>query len=228
MGSFDSVTAISLESIRDLRARVDRARALAAARFRDAFESQTSVAPDERWRAHLEIQAACLLETANEVRLKPAHRVAFVFPEPTIHQAIVVASDVHVVPPEVARMPARQSFYPYFEIERTPTALVEYWLLTSEMNGSAAWAVTRLIASAEEYRDALKRMDSPEIRQALRVSWLPDARWEADGTAKLDVTVSTRAGAERVERRQLFLDRDQEFDIHARDLIAEGRGGVDV
>ncbi|HKB81537.1 MAG TPA: hypothetical protein VKH35_17640 [Thermoanaerobaculia bacterium] len=113
-----------------------------------------------------------------------------------------------------------------FDVDRTPEAVFEYWMIVSEITGSAAWHMTSVIASAEEYAAALKRMDSPQIVRALVTSWLPSADWRTDGTALLEVTLYTRADEERIERRQLLLDPHNEFHVHGRELIAEGRGGI--
>jgi hypothetical protein len=78
--------------------------------------------------------------------------------------------------------------------------------------------MTRLIATPEEYDAALRRMRSPQIVRALVASFLPSV----DGS-KLDVTVYTRAGEERIERRLLILDESNEFHFHSRELIAESR-----
>lgn len=101
--------------------------------------------------------------------------------------------------------------------------MFEYWMIVSEITGSAAWRMTRVIATAEEYSDALRRMRSAQIVRALVASFLPSIDPER---SMLDVTVYTRAGEERVERRSLILDASNEFHFHSRELIAEGRGAV--
>jgi len=111
--------------------------------------------------------------------------------------------------------------YENFVVERTPVTIFEYWLVISEITGSDSWRMTKLIASAEEYDAALKQMRSPQIVRALVASFLPSV----DGSL-LSVVVYSRAGEERVERRQLFLDDHNEFHFHGRELIAEGRDGA--
>lgn len=118
--------------------------------------------------------------------------------------------------------------YENFDVHREPEAILEYWLVISEITGSAVWRMTRLIASAEEYDDALRRMQLPRIVRAIVGSFLPSVEIADDGTALLEVTVYTRADEERIERRQLFLDEHNEFHFHGRELIAEGRGGISV
>ena len=105
-----------------------------------------------------------------------------------------------------------------FEVDRTPVAIFEYWLIISEITGSDAWRMTKLIATPEEYDAALRRMRSPQIVRALVPSFLP----RVDGSL-LEVTLYTRADGERVERRRLLLDENNEFHFHGRDLIAEAR-----
>ncbi|HEV2719780.1 MAG TPA: hypothetical protein VG323_07150 [Thermoanaerobaculia bacterium] len=122
----------------------------------------------------------------------------------------------------------RRSIFSSFEIERSETGVFEYWLIISEILASAAWHVTRLIAEPAEYDDALRRMQSPQIVRAIPPPLLPSAELRDDGTALLDVTVYTRAGEERIERRTLALDEHNEFHFHGRALLAEGRGGVAV
>jgi hypothetical protein len=108
--------------------------------------------------------------------------------------------------------------YENFVVERTPVAIFEYWLIISEITGSDSWRMTKLIATPEEYDAALRRMRSPQIVRALVASFLPSV----DGS-KLEVTVYTRAGEERIERRLLILDDANEFHFHSRELIAESR-----
>ena len=115
--------------------------------------------------------------------------------------------------------------YENFDVDRTPAAIFEYWMIISEITGSAAWRMTRVIATPEEYDEALRRMQSPQLVRALVASFLPSVDVER---AMLEVTVYTRAGEERIERRTLALDGSNEFHFHGRALIAEGKGGVSV
>lgn len=178
---------------------------LAAARFRDAF-----TAGDTRPELHMEIQAAALVEAAQCVRVLG-----------TIHYEMAG----RLATPYVER---GKPVFPFFDIERTETGVFEYWLVISEVLASPAWHVTKLIAAPGEYDDALRRMQSLQIVRAIPPPLLPAAELRDDGTALLDVTVYTRAGEERVERRTLALDTDNEFRFHGRVLLAEGRGGVAV
>jgi len=118
--------------------------------------------------------------------------------------------------------------FPFFDVDRTEAGVFEYWLVISEILASPAWHVTKLIAEPGEYDDALRRMQSPQIVRAIPPPLPPSVELRDDGTALLDVTVYTRAGEERVERRTLALDTENEFRFHGRQLLAEGRGGVDV
>ncbi|HEV7921208.1 MAG TPA: hypothetical protein VGR02_10520 [Thermoanaerobaculia bacterium] len=194
---------IELAEVNRIRGRIARAHALAADRFRAAFEAQ----PD--WRLHLEIQAAALLEMADGVRLREGDRIAYRIDGRTITPYIVEGR-----PP-----------WPYLIVGRTPAAILEYWLIAAEL---AAWAMTKLIADGAEYDAALARMQQPQLVRALIASFLPEVELRDDGTALLEVTVYTRADEERVERRLLVLEQDNEFRFHSRELIAEGRGGVRV
>jgi len=158
----------------------------------------------------MEIQAAALLESAECVRILG-----------TIRYDVVD----HLATPYVER---GRPLFPFFEVERTEVGVFEYWLVISEILASAAWHVTKLIADPFEYDDALRRMQSPQIVRAIPPPLLPSAELRDDGTALLDVTVYTRAGEERIERRTLALDGENEFHFHGRVLLAEGRGGVAV
>jgi hypothetical protein len=186
-----------------VRARIARAHALAAARFRDAFAA-APVAPER----HLEMQAAALVECAEHVRLLGTIRY---------HVA------GRLVTPYVER---GTPVFPFFDVERTPAGVLEYWLVISEILASPAWSVTKLLAVPAEVDEALRRMQSPQIVRAIPPPLLPAVELRDDGSALLDVTVYTRAGEERIERRTLALDRGNEFSFHGRELIAEGRGGV--
>jgi hypothetical protein len=117
--------------------------------------------------------------------------------------------------------------YPDFTIERTPEAVFTYWLVVSEMIATATWAMTKVLATREEYDDALRKMQSPQIVRALIVDFLPRVEWREDGTALLEAVVYTRAIEERIERRSLILDTTNELHYHGRELLAEGRGGID-
>jgi len=108
--------------------------------------------------------------------------------------------------------------YENFVVERTPVTIFEYWLIISEITGSDAWRMTKVIAAPEEYEAALRQMRSPQIVRAIVPTFLP--RVEGD---LLEATVYTRADGERIERRRLLLDEQNEFHFHGRDLIAEGR-----
>jgi hypothetical protein len=196
---------VNFEDVQRVRERIARAQQLAAIRFRDAFAA--GPLPPV---AHLRIQAAALIECAEGVKLNGE-----------------IAYDVSgdIVTPYVER---GRPIHPFFEVARTPIAILEYWLIVSEIEASTQWKMTRLIVSSSEYSEALNRMQSPQIVRALVASFLPEADIRADGSATLEVTVYARAGEERVERRMLLLDVMNEFHFHSRQLIAEGRGGVRV
>jgi hypothetical protein len=196
---------LSLDDVQRVRARIAHAQQLASTRFRDAFAAAAAPLPPV---AHLRIQAEALIESAVGVRL---------------NGQIAYDVTVDVVTPYVER---GKPIYPYFEVDRTPEAIFEYWLIISEIETSTSWKMTRLIATAEEYAAALGRMQSPQIVRALVASFLPDVDIRADGTATLEATVYARSGEERIERRTLLLDVMNELHFHGRELIAEGRGGV--
>ena len=194
---------IDLAAVDQIRARIAASQLVAAERFRDAF-SKGPLPPV----AHLRIQAEAMLEAAQGVKLRG--RLAY---------------DVigELVTPYVQR---GVPIYPSFDIARTPEAILEYWLIVSELEGSSAWRMTRFIASGADYDAALKRMESPQIVRALVATYLPSVELQEGGTAMLEVTVYARAGEERIERRQLVLSADNEFSFHGRELLAEGRGGI--
>ncbi len=185
-----------------VRDRIARAHELAAAQFRDTF-----IAGQTLPTAHLEILAAALLEYAEGVQLRGK-----------IHYRI----EGEIIAPFVVR---DEPLHQYFDVERTPAAVFEYWLIGSEIAASTSWRMTTVIADAEEYDAALRRMQSPQIVRALIASFLPSVEFRDDGSAFLEATVYTRADEERIERRLLLLDALNEFHYHGRELIAESRGG---
>jgi|ERR1051326_29195 hypothetical protein len=193
---------ISLDEVNDVRARIARARTIAAQRFREAFESGR-VKPE----GHLAIQAAALLEVAEGVRVRGGGAIDY----------DIRGRDIT---PFVVR---GEPLFPHLSVVRTPEGIFEYFMIISEILASPAWSVTKLIASADEYDEALRRMKQPQIVRATFASFLP-----AVDEAMLEVTLHTRATEERIERRFLALDEQNEFHFHSRDLIAEGRGGVTV
>jgi hypothetical protein len=196
---------VPLEHVILIRARIATARATAAARFRDRF-----VLGETEATTHLEIQANALLEAAEGVRIARP-----------IHYAVAG----NVVTPYVDE---GKPVFPFFSVDETPAAVFEYWLLISEILASPSWAMTRVIATSDEYDEALRRIDSPQIVRALPGSLLPSVEFRDNGTAMLEVTLYTRAVEERVERRSLLLDEQREFHFHGRELIAEGRGGITI
>jgi len=198
---------IPLDDVKQLRSQLARAHVLAAERFRRAYELDPS-----NPLIHLTIQAQALLETARGVRLRN---------DATIHYDV----SANVATPYIER---GQPLYPFFTIARTPLAVLEYWLIVSELTSSSAAMMTKLIAESGEYDDALRRMSSPQIVRALIPTLLPAAELRDDGTALLEVTLYTRATEERIERRTLALDTSNELHFHSRALLAEGRGGVAV
>jgi len=200
------------EDVKRIRTSLAKAHALAAGRFHEAFDRQIDVEPNDRIRIHLEIQASALLETAEGVHLREG-RIRY-------H----VLGDRRVVPYVVDGEP----LFPHFTIRRTPAAIFEYWLIVSEVLASPTWTVTKVITQSGEYDDALRRMREPQIVRALPGVFLPAVDWREDGTIVLMATVYTRAGEERVERRTLMLDGNNEFHYHSRELIAEAKGGVKV
>lgn len=181
-----------------LRIRGNIARAHAFAAHRFRESFQTSPLPPS---AHLELLATALLENAVGVRF------------------------VGAIPSFADR---DRSIFPQFRIEQTGSALLEYWLIVNEIFASSSWAMTRLIATSDEYDEAMRRMTMPQIVRAIVIDLLPHAEWRDDGSAMLDVTVYTRATEERIERRKLMLDANQELHFHSRELLVEGRGGIGV
>jgi hypothetical protein len=148
--------------------------------------------------------------------------------EPTVHlqmlaDALIGESDgISLTGPAYEiRNGLIEAKYENFVVDRTPVAIFEYWLIISEITGSDAWRMTKLIASPEEYDSALRRMQAPQIVRALVASFLPSV--EIGERVFLEVTVHTRADGERIERRLLLLDDRNEFHFHSRELIAENR-----
>ena len=197
------MTTLSREEVDRVRDRIARAHELAAAQFRDTF-----IAGQTPPTAHLEILAAALLDYAEGIHLDGR---------------VLYQLDGDVITPFVVR---DEPLFRYFEVERTPAAIFEYWMVISEILASTAWRMTTVITSPDEYDAALRRMQSPQIVRALVASFLPSVELRDDGSAVLGVTLYTRAEEERIERRVLLLDARNEFDYHGRELIAEGRGGV--
>lgn len=187
------MTQVTLAEVEDVRRRIAAAHVRAATRFRNAFATHPQLPPI----AHLAMVAEELFADSTGVRVSGV--------------AYEIENDL-ITP-----------VYDNFDVDRTPAAIFEYWMLISEITGSSAWRMTRVIATAEEYDEALRRMQSPQIVRALIAAFLPTV--EVD-RAFLEVMVYTRADEERVERRALTLDASNEFHFHGRELIAEGKGGV--
>src|SRR2546423_3782107 len=97
---------LKLSDIAAVRSRIARAHALAAARFRETF-----VAGDTRAEAHMEIQAAALLESAESVRVLG-----------TIRYDVVD----RLATPYVER---GRPLFPFFDVERTEIGVVRACLV---------------------------------------------------------------------------------------------------
>lgn len=195
---------IPISEVTRIRGQIAHAHALAAERFRRLFASDPLL--------HLELQAAALMETASDVSVAGGRVIRY-----AVDGAIVT-------PYAEPGKPIHRSL----QVSREPAALLEYWLIASELTASAAWAMTRLLADHSEYDDALRRMRSPQIVKALVATFLPAVQLRDDGTALLEVVVYARADEERVERRSILIDRENELHFHGRDLIAEGKGGIRI
>jgi hypothetical protein len=201
------VTTLTLDAVQRVRDRIARAHAQANERFREAFATGTGPLPPKE---HMAMQAAALVENAAGLRVKGEIRYDVIGDEST---------------PYVER---GKPVYEFFDVDRNPEAIFEYWMIISDIVGATSWRMTRLIATADDYDAALMRMQSPQIVRALIVTHLPSVDARDDGTALLEATVYTRAEEERIERRQLLLDVHNEFHYHGRALLAEGRGGVRI
>ncbi|MEO8033762.1 MAG: hypothetical protein ABI837_04970 [Acidobacteriota bacterium] len=195
---------IPFSEVMRIRAQIAHGHTIAAERFRHLFASDPLL--------HLELQAAALLETSRDVSVAGGRVIRY-----SVDGAIVT-------PYAEPGKPIHLSL----KVIREPAALLEYWLIASELTASAAWAMTRLIVDHGEYDDALRRMRSPQIVKALIATFLPSVHLREDGTALLEVVVYARAGEERVERRSILIDRQNELHFHGRDLIAEGKGGIRI
>ena len=223
---------LTLAEVVAVRERVSRGRELTAGRFREAFAAAPAhVPPNERWRAHLEIQAESLLETLSSVSLPDGHRIRYVLSEAgdRLIAPVVVRDDerAQTLPP-AQEIRLESALFPFFRIERSGIGLLEYWMLVSELLSSASSSVTKLIASSSEYDEAVARIDRPDMLRALYLSYLPSFEWRSDETAMLELTLYSKAGEERIERRRLHLDRNQELVLHDREVLVEGRGGIAV
>ncbi|HVT05700.1 MAG TPA: hypothetical protein VHL58_20280 [Thermoanaerobaculia bacterium] len=225
--------ALTLQEVREVRECFARAREIAASRFRESFATAPAdLPPNERWRSHLEIQAQAMLEELPEITMPPDRRIVYIMLDEArrlIAPVVVVGNDdlsrFHSIGD---RAKPETALFPFFRIERTGTALLAWWMFTSELLSSTSWKMTRLLATSDEYNDALAAMEQPQLVRPLFVSILPSAEFKGDEAAFLEVTVYTRAQEERIERRTLLLDPNQELIYHGRDLIAEGRGAVPV
>ena len=151
-----------------MRDRIARGRALASERFRDAFQAG-QVGPE----GHLAIQAKALLEVAEGMRVRGGGAIEY----------DIRGRDVT---PFVVR---GEPLFPRLSVLRTPEGIFEYFMIISEILVSPSWSVTKLIASAEEYDDALRRMKQPQIVRATflvgasptvrsHVNWLRSMRGE--------------------------------------------------
>lgn len=201
---------IPLVEVERVRNTVEEAHEVAAARFREEFEG-SPLPPEERFGMYMQSRADALVAAARYVRIRSG-RIAYEF-------------DGRSVTPYVV---AGEQLWPYFEVPKVAEAVFEYFVLTGEIVATPAWNLTRVIASPAEYDSFLKSMKQPQLVNVGMREFLPEADVREDGTALLQVTVYTRAGEERIERRALLLDEWNEFHFHARQLMAEGSAGVAV
>lgn len=201
---------IALDEVLRVRQAVEDAHADAASHFRSVFD-QSTLPPEERWGAYMHVRADALIAAAAHLRLRDG-RILYEFDGRTVTPYVV----------------AGEPLYPHFDVPRTASALFEYFVIVSEIFATPAWNLTKIIATSDEYDTALATLNQPQIVNAMFRTFLPEADIRSDGTSMLSVTLCTRAGEERVERRTLSLAADNEFRFHSAMLIAEGRGGVAV
>ena len=199
---------IPLEEVLRVREALSDAHEIAAAHFRNAFD-KSDLPPEQRWGAYMHIRADALLASAKYIRLRDG-RIAYEFDGRAVTQYVVAGEPV----------------YKHFDVPRRGEAIFEYFVLVSEIFATPAWNLTRVVASTDEYAIVLNTMKQPQIVDATFVSFLPGVDVRDDGSAMLHVTLYTRAGEERIERRTLALDAANEFHFHSRTLVAEGRAGV--
>ena len=169
-----------------------------------------------------------MLERMAGVRLKPGYRISYVIDEEKRMIAPIAAASDSMQPTgaPIDHFRPEDFLFPFFTIDQKGEALLEYWMLTSELLSSSEWKMTKLIATPAEHDSLLAAMDRPQIVNALFANYLPEAEFLNDGTAFLDITVYSRAGQERIERRRLFLYTRNELHFHSRQIVAEGEGGV--
>lgn len=199
---------ISLDEVNAVRRRIANAHALAAERFRAVAAGNVLAA--ENWRTHLEIQAAALVHASDGV---------------TLRGGISYELDSGFLAPHLS---LGEPLHRYFDVRRTPVAILEYWVIYSEISSAAAWNLTQLVVTSTEFDAVLRVIQKPNMVRALAIHFLPAVDIRPDGSATLEVTVYTRAGEERIERRLLSVDGQNQITFHSRELLVEGRGGVEV
>ncbi len=192
-----------------VRAAVETAHEKAGEAFRAAFSS-SELPQEQRFRTYMQMRADALLAAARYVRVRSG-RIEYDF-------------DGRAVTPYVVR---GEPMYAHFVFPRTGEAIYEYFVMAGEILATPTWNLTRVIATADEYGAALQMMREPQLVDVTIASFLPEADVD-ESSALLHVTLYTRAGQERIERRTLSLDPWNEFEFHSRALIAEGSGGVAV
>jgi len=222
------VETLPLAEVDAIRSRFAQGREVAAARFREAFASATGIPPEERWRAHLEIQAAAMLGIMKGVSLPSEYVLRYLIQErpQRLIFPYVAARGATIQPAFGEELRPERALYPFFRIEKTLSAVFEYWIFTSELMATSAWAMTKVIATPVEYDAAIAAMKDPQVLKPLFVSILPRGEFRTDESVMFEVTVYSRFGGERLERRELLLDPLQQIHFHGRDLLVEGKGGV--
>lgn len=218
------MTIIPWRDVEDLRARVTNAHVETATRFRELFEQTESGAGDPL-RQHMTLLANSLIRAARHLTLAEGSEIRILLRDDRTVLPFVSPGGESQVGDDAE---PRDVLFRWIQLDGTAAAVLEYWMIISEILGSAAWRMTRLIASGDEFREALDRMLQPQLIRPLFLQHEPVVELRDDSTATLEVTLYSRAGEERIERRHLVLDDAQEFHLHHRDILAEGSGGVVV
>ena len=236
-----SVEFVPPSVVRDLMARVGRARQAVTARFPHAPDRLDDPA---YWEAVFETNAAAVLDALRRVQLASGYAVRYRFYgrvggdlliRPFVARAGTDVSavrrliDWHAAPDSVA--PALQAqptqdaqfLYRHFTFERSAAGFLEYWVAMQELWASARWVHSRVIVDADDFAEITGSSDWQLDRPLERFE--PAVILEADNGAHLAVLIYCQLEQATIGLHRIEIGKDQSVRFVEAIPVAQGPRG---
>jgi hypothetical protein len=227
--------------VRDLMARVERARHMVTDRFPNAPGRLDDPA---YWESVFEANAAAVLDVLRRVQLPSTHAVRYRFygraggdllVRPFVARTTTDVStirrliDWHPAPDSVApalRAQATQDvefLYGHFTYERSAFGFFEYWVAMQELWASARWVHSRVIADANDFAEITGRAQWRIEQQVERFE--PAVILDGDGGAQLAVLLHCHLDRASVALYRIEIRKDQTVQFVEAIPVAHGPRG---